>query len=147
MPHTAAIDDLQAAGEETSERPIIFFDGHCGLCSGFVNFAMRRDDNQRLTFAPLQGATAEQKLPADDRNVDSVIFFESGRVQKRSAAVVAALKTIGGVWSLVAAVLWLIPGPLRDLGYRIVAANRFRFFGRSDTCRMPTPQERGRILP
>ena len=137
------------SGEEAhcDERPVVFFDGECGLCNGFVNFAMARDPRGRLTFAPLQGETAKDRLPASDRGLDTVVFLDDGGTRERSTAVIAALRRLGGVWPAVAAVLAVIPRPVRDLGYRVVAANRFRVFGRRDTCRTPTPEERGRLLP
>ncbi|RMG35272.1 MAG: DUF393 domain-containing protein [Planctomycetota bacterium] len=128
--------------------PIVFFDGECGLCHRTVDFALRRDRNGRLWFAPLQGSTAEALLPVETRrDLDSVVFWRNGCGYSRSAAVVALLWTLGGIWRVVAAVLWCVPRPLRDLGYRWVARNRFRWFGRREACRLPRPEERERFLP
>ena len=139
-PHTGIPKGDEASG-------IVFFDGVCGLCNRFVDFAMSRDRQERLQFAPLQGETAERLLTATDREVDSMLFLSKGRVSDRSGAVVRALRGLGGVWSVVAFVLWLVPRPLRDLGYRVVAANRLGIFGERDTCRLPTEAEAGRLLP
>ncbi len=132
----------------SEQDPIVFFDGVCGLCSTSVDFFMRRDRHARLRFAPLQGETAAANLPDSDReNLNSMVCLLEGRRYHRSSAVVQILRQIGGIWSIVAGALWVIPKPLRDLGYSIVASSRYRFFGKKETCRLPTPEERGRLLP
>lgn len=130
-------------------RSIVFFDGVCGLCNATVDFWMRRDRRQRLAFAPLQGETAAQWLPVVAREQLHSMFLrtEEGAIYSRSSAAVRILWRLGGVWMLAAALLWLIPLPLRDLGYRLVAASRYRLFGRRETCRLPTPDEAERLLP
>ena len=65
---------------------------------------------------------------------------------RRSSAVVGLLRQLGGPWRVVGTLLWLVPRPLRDVGYRVVARSRYRIFGRQDTCRVPTPWERERFL-
>lgn len=128
-------------------RPIIFFDGVCGLCNSSVDFVLRHDRHGRMRFAPLQGETAARLLPAADReNLGSLVLWSEAGAFRRSAAVVRILWQLGGLWKVPAACLWLIPGPLRDGGYRVVAALRYRLFGKKETCRLPTPEERGRIL-
>lgn len=135
---------------ETSDSPaaaIVFFDGVCGFCNHSVNFLMARDADRQLRFAPLQGQTAEQRLPADLRqNLDSLVFVSNGRTYLRSAAVVRILKTLGGKWALAGTALWLVPLPVRDLGYRVIARIRYRLFGRRESCRLPKPEERDLIL-
>lgn len=126
---------------------IVFFDGVCGFCSHTVNFLMARDVRRRLRFAPLQGRTAHSLLPPEYvARLDSLVFRQGQRLSTRSAAVVRILVTVGGIWMIVGILLWLIPFPLRDLGYRGFAGIRYRLFGRHDTCRMPRPEERGLVL-
>ena len=132
--------------EPNTAGPVVFFDGVCGLCNRFVDFLLRRDASGVLHFAPLQGETAAS-LPAEFRELDTVVFRDGERTLVRSTAVAAILRRLGGVWRLVGGALWLIPRPLRDFGYRVVAANRIRLFGERETCRMPTPEEAGRLLP
>lgn len=131
----------------TSDQSIVFFDGVCGLCNSFVDFAMPRDKRQRLVFAPLQGETAEQLLSEDQRNLDTVVLRSSNGVFTHSSAIVRVLWSVGGVWSVCGTLLWLVPKPIRDLGYRVFASQRYRLFGKKETCRLPTPEEAGRILP
>ena len=127
--------------------PILFFDGVCGLCSRIVDFSLRQDRNGLVRFAPLQGATAAERLTPDDvADLDTVVFANNGLLLRRSSAIVGLLGQLGGPWRFVAALLWLIPRPVRDLGYRIVARSRYRVFGKHDTCRVPTPKGRARFL-
>ncbi len=126
---------------------IVFFDGICGFCNQSVNFLMARDTHRTLKFAPLQGETARQRLPeVFCRDVNTLVFQRGGTTYVRSAAVVRILLTIGGIWSVAGMLLWLIPRPLRDLGYRVVARLRYRIFGKRDACRLPTAEDRGAML-
>jgi predicted DCC family thiol-disulfide oxidoreductase YuxK len=130
-----------------SGDPIVFFDGVCGLCNSSVDFVLRHDRQGRMRFAPLQGETAARLLPAEDRdNLGSLVLWEDGRAYRRSTAVVRILSKLGGGWTVLAAGMWLIPAPLRNAGYRIVAKLRYRLFGKKETCRLPSPEERSRFL-
>ena len=127
----------------------MFFDGVCALCSATVDFIIQHDRDQRLACAPLQGETAAQLLPEAIRQELNTLVLrrQDGRQYTRSAAAVRILWALGGVWKLAAAMLWLVPLPLRNLGYRLVAKWRYRLFGHRDTCRMPTPEDADRLLP
>lgn len=132
---------------ESDTSPILFFDGVCGLCNRVVDFVLRHDRGGAVRFAPLQGSTAQQRLPIDDlERLDTVVFIEGDRITRRSTAVVRLLSHLGGGWTLLAWLLWLIPWPLRDIGYRTVSRLRYRLFGKKETCRLPTPEERARFL-
>jgi len=132
----------------TVERRILFFDGVCGLCNRFIDFALPRDKHHRLYFAPLQGETAKEHLqPEDVESLKSVVLLDEHGLHRQSTAVIRVLRNLGGIWSVAAAVLWLIPGPLRNLGYRCIAGSRYRLFGKKETCRLPSPAERARFLP
>lgn len=126
-----------------SELNIVFFDGVCGFCNHTVNFLLARDHHHRLKFAPLQGETAAKFVPDGVRkNLKSLVLCRAGKVYLRSAAVVRILWLLGGVWSLLGTLLWIIPLPLRDLGYHLFSLLRYRLFGKLDACRLPTPSER-----
>ncbi|MEZ6059892.1 MAG: DCC1-like thiol-disulfide oxidoreductase family protein [Planctomycetaceae bacterium] len=136
--NTAAVDPSQ---------PVVFFDGVCGLCNRTVNFLLARDTRRRLKFAPLQGSTARAVLPADVRSsLDTLVLAHRGRLFYRSTAVVRTLMLLTGVWHVVGWLLWLIPSPLRNAGYRMVSALRYRIWGRTEACRLPTPEERSQFL-
>ena len=137
------ISKTDAAGE----RPVAFFDGVCNLCNGTVNFLIDRDRRARLLFAPLQGSTFAEVAArhSELRGVDSFVLRQGDHVHVRSAAVVRILIALGGPWRL-AGVLLAIPRPLRDWLYDLVARRRYRWFGRTESCRMPTPELRARFL-
>jgi len=130
------------------QRPIVFFDGVCGLCNFWVDFLIARDPDGRLAFAPLQGETARQLLTdADRQQLHSLVLWTQQKAYRKSAAVVRILWHLGGFWNVLGTLLWLVPLPIRNLGYDVVAKNRYRLFGKKETCRMPTPAERTRLLP
>lgn len=129
-------------------KNIVLYDGVCGFCSRSVQFFSKEDRAKSLLFAPLQGETAaELRLRhgfADD--LDTIIYIRNEKAFQRSAAVFAILHDLGGFWR-VCSWLRLIPRPIRDFGYRILAAHRYRWFGKLDTCPLPDPEIRSRFLP
>lgn len=129
-----------------TDKPIIFFDGYCGLCSEFVDFVMKVDQQGVHMFTPLQGKTAEELLnPQERQDLDSVIVYQNGRKLKRSEAVFQVLRNVGGVWTILS---WfsLLPPALTDVGYNLVAKYRYKIFGKKESCRLPTSLERKRFL-
>lgn len=127
--------------------PVVFFDGVCGLCNHSVNWLLAHDPERRLRFAPLQGKLAADVLSEDLRErLDTLVFLRNGTVYVRTAAVSRILMTLGGPWTAMGAALWMIPAPLRDVGYRIVSRLRYRLFGKHDACRLPSPAERAAFL-
>lgn len=143
---SASVKD--ASDPHCTEHPIVFFDGVCGLCNSAVDFIMARDPEGVFRFAPLQGETARELLePEDVENVDSIVLKNDDGLFRRSSAVVRILTRMGGIWKPLGWLLWVVPKPLRDVGYILVAKTRYRFFGKRDVCRMPTQDELSRILP
>lgn len=129
-------------------RRILFFDGVCGLCNWSIDFVLKRDHRHEFQFAPLQGETARLFLkPADFNDLNTVVLFVEGRTYRKSAAVVRVLWRLSLFWQIVGTILWLIPLPLRNLGYSLTARNRYQLFGKKDSCRIPTPEEKARFLP
>lgn len=126
---------------------IVFFDGVCGLCNRAVDVLLTRDAHARLQFAPLQGTTARARLPdADIRSLSSLVIVDGDLILRKSDGLLHALSSLGGGWRAFAFVSRLIPRVLRDLVYDAVASNRYAWFGKRDTCRLPTPIERTRFL-
>lgn len=133
---------------DAAGHPVLYFDGVCGLCNRAVDFVMRHDSAGVFRFAPLQGETAAENLSsADVADLSSMVLTTGEGTFRRSAAAVRILWRLGSLWWWLGWVLWLIPAPLRDICYRCVAATRYRVFGRHETCRLPTPEERDRFLP
>lgn len=147
---TAVTSIDAAAMDRTADaaRCILFFDGVCGLCNKSVDFVLARDPEGHFQFAPLQGETARQLLPpADVSDLNSMVLLIYGRTYRKSSAAVRILWQLSLGWRILGTLLWLVPLPIRNLGYRLIVCNRYRFFGRQETCRMPTPAERSRFLP
>jgi predicted DCC family thiol-disulfide oxidoreductase YuxK len=128
--------------------PVILFDGVCNLCNGFVQFVIARDPAGIFRFGPLQSDAARQ-LIADTRPPasmpDSVVLVENGRVWTQSSAVLRVARRLRFPWWL-ASVLVAVPRPIREWFYRVVARNRYRWFGKRDRCMVPTPELRARFL-
>jgi predicted DCC family thiol-disulfide oxidoreductase YuxK len=132
----------------TGGAPVVFFDGVCGLCNRFVDFVIRHDSGGAFRFAPLQGETAHEHLTeADVRDLKTFVLLDGEGTYRKSTAVLRVLGRLGGFWRAVATVLWLVPRPLRDVGYACVARHRYAIFGKKEACRLPTLAERGRFLP
>jgi predicted DCC family thiol-disulfide oxidoreductase YuxK len=138
-----------------SPRPAgetVFFDGHCGLCHGFVRFVLQEDRSaQPFAFAPLQGEFVRRAVPEHIRISlpDSVVVMNGeNRILTRSTAVIYVMKRLGGLWFVAATLLGLLPRGLRDLGYRAVASARAMIAGsRSDLCPIVGEPWRARFLP
>ncbi len=133
-------------------HPVLFFDGECGLCNAVVRFLLREDDRGVLRFAPLQGRTGQRTLkrfglPAE--GFDSLLFLhdlDGNRRHLRTRGVVGVLDVLGGVWRLLAWMLWIVPGPLRNLGYKLVARTRYALFGAYEPSPLPDPRWETRFL-
>jgi predicted DCC family thiol-disulfide oxidoreductase YuxK len=127
-----------------SGKQVIFFDGVCNLCNGFVDFLVRRDQEGHFLYAPLQGETAK-KLLGSDRELRSVVLWSQGEIREKSDAALAVLQQLGFPWPL-ARVFWCVPGFLRDIVYDLVASNRYSLFGKRNSCRLPSPAEKALFL-
>jgi predicted DCC family thiol-disulfide oxidoreductase YuxK len=131
--------------------PIVFFDGVCDLCNGVVQFILDRDPHESFTFAPLQSEAAGRLLTArgitlDREALDSVILVEGDEVYLRSDAALRIARRLSAPWPA-AFVFIVVPRFVRDAVYTWVARNRYRWFGRSEQCRVPNPELRARFLP
>lgn len=135
--------DGETPTKDLTHRPILFFDGVCGLCNHTIDFLVRRDRRRLFRYAPLQGETAKRLLdPAAIRDLKTFVYLSDKGEYRRSAAIVRMLWKLGGIWKLAAVALWIIPLPIRDLGYRCISASRYRLFGKKEVCRIPAPDER-----
>jgi len=131
-----------------NQNPVILFDGICNLCSGWVQFLIRKDTNMKFRFAPIQSETGQRLLHTvglESSNIETVIYLKENECFRESSAVLEILKDLGGLWTF-ASVLKLIPGTLRDGFYRFIAKKRYRFFGKRTTCFIPTPENQKRFL-
>lgn len=127
---------------------IILFDGVCNLCNSSVNFIIDRDKNNKFKFAALQSDTGQRLLEKFSLNAsefDSVILIDDNKFYTKSTAALKIAKEFPSFWKFLY-VLIIIPAPLRNVFYDLVAKNRYRLFGKKDSCRMPTPELKEKFL-
>lgn len=133
-------------GSNMSEK-IIFFDGVCNLCNGFINFLFKYNQNPTIKVASIQGETATKFLNESERvELATVIYQRNGHKYYRSGAVLRVLLDMGFPFNSTF-IFILIPSFIRDSIYLLIAKNRYKLFGEKDTCRLPTPEEKERFLP
>lgn len=129
--------------------PVVLYDGTCGLCAKSVRWILKHERDHELMFAPLQGPTAEglrERFANIPRDIDTVVFVDGDRAHLRSKAFLHFAKHLRAPWRWAYALRWL-PGFVLNLGYRLVAATRYRIFGKVDSCELPSPENRARFLP
>lgn len=130
------------------QGPIIVFDAMCVLCSANAQFVLRHDRTGRFRLASMQnetGARLYRRCGIDPADPDSLIIVDGEKVLRDSDAVLAIYAALGWPWKALA-LLRLVPRMLRDPAYRWLARNRYRFFGKRETCWLPTPEQADRIL-
>ncbi|TGK21904.1 thiol-disulfide oxidoreductase DCC family protein [Leptospira fluminis] len=132
-----------AAWKGGNER-IVFFDGVCNLCNGTVSWLIARDKKKILRFAPLQSERG-RALPLPEGKDSSIVFYRNGFLYYKSTAVLKILSALGFPWNL-AAICFAFPIFLRDFIYDWIAKNRYLWFGRTDSCSIPSPQVADRFL-
>ena len=128
--------------------PVVLFDGVCNLCNGSVRFVIERDPHKHFQFAPLQSETATTLIggTADPLAMpDSIVLVDDGRLYVRSTAALRIARRLRFPWPL----LWVfmaVPRPLRDWVYDVIARHRYGWFGKRETCMVPTKEIRDRFL-
>ena len=130
------------------DAPVVIFDGVCNFCNASIDFIMKRDAKGLLKFTANQHETGQQLLEAfgyAKEDVDTMYLYEQGVLYNRSTAALRIARHLRLPWNLLS-VLIIIPKFIRDPVYRFVARNRYQWFGRKETCRIPTDEERSRFL-
>lgn len=136
-----------ALGIANNPKNIVFIDGYCTLCNNFIDSLIKRDRRRNLQFASLQGTTAAKMLKPTQLNpMLSVILLSGDKTYELSTASIRSIALLGGPYKLFL-ILLMIPPFIRNWVYRIVAKNRIRWFGKRETCRVPSEEEVGLILP
>ncbi|MGH8612968.1 MAG: thiol-disulfide oxidoreductase DCC family protein, partial [Gammaproteobacteria bacterium] len=117
---------------------------------GTVRFLLAEERTGTLRYAPLQGRTFRVTVPEDRRLMlpDSIVLDSGdGELRIRSEAIIFILQRLGGLWTVLGTLLWIVPRPLRDLGYDAIGAVRYRVFGRApELCPLVAPELRRRVL-
>jgi predicted DCC family thiol-disulfide oxidoreductase YuxK len=125
--------------QKNTSHPVILFDGDCNLCNSFVRFVMRMDTRGIFRFTSLQSANAQEILErfrSKPPDLSAVILLDSDKLASESDAVLSIARMLPGVWSVF---YWLkiIPRPVRDALYRLIARHRYHIFGRCESCKIP----------
>ena len=130
------------------DRPVLFFDCVCNLCNSFVNFVIDRDPKGLIRFVSIQSPKGQELLArhgVDASDLDTMYFLEDGKLYDRSTAVCRAARLLRFPWNLLA-LQRVLPRKIRDFNYNLMAKNRYRLFGKQDSCRVPTPELQARFL-
>ncbi len=120
-------------------NPVILFDGICNLCNGAVNFVIRNDRNEILRFTSLQsntGSNIMKQFDIDSPDPDSFILVYQNKVFNKSTAALMVLKLLGGRFALAYGFI-IVPRFIRDGVYNIIATNRYKWFGKKESCMIP----------
>lgn len=128
---------------------IVIFDGVCTLCNSTVDFLIRHDHRNTMRFGSFQQENVSALLRGHGiTEAPTTVYVISAQnsVLKESDAILYLGTLLGGWWKFMSALGYIIPRPLRDMIYRWVAKNRYRWFGKRESCRLPTEAERGRFL-
>jgi predicted DCC family thiol-disulfide oxidoreductase YuxK len=127
---------------------IVLFDGVCNLCSRSVTFIIEHERESTLRFASVQsraGAQLMRRHGLDPANITTFALILDNVAYTRSDAALRIARRLRGPWRLLTA-LRIVPRPVRDFAYDLVARNRYRWFGRRESCMVPTPQFKARFL-
>ena len=135
--------------EQKALHSVVLFDGDCSFCHWSVQFILRRDPARRFQFASLQSSVAQRLLAQMGQSraqlPDSVVLLERGRIYTRSTAALRIARHLTFPWFL-SGVCLLVPSPVRDLVYDWIARNRYRWFGKQQSCPLPPPEMQSRFL-
>lgn len=137
-----------ASVNSKQSKHIVIFDGVCNFCNGSVNFIIRRDSLKRFVFVPIQSNYAQKlmaQLDMTDVGSDTFLLIKHDKVYTRTNAALEVAKDLDGYWFLFN-IFCLIPRPIRDWFYHVFAINRYRLFGRSAQCIVPTDEIKERFL-
>jgi len=130
------------------KNPILLFDGVCNLCNQSVQFIIKADKEGIFRFASLQSDFAKEHLKHFEKateNLETIYLLKDEEICARSDAALEIAKELGGLWQLFY-VFKIIPRPIRDAVYNLISRNRYRWFGKQESCMIPTPELRARFL-
>lgn len=132
----------------SNAHPVVLFDGVCNFCEGSVRFIIDRDPKGKFRFASLQSEAGKQLAEehgGDTSELNTMMLIQEGKLYKRSSAALRIARGLRFPWHLAWAFI-IVPPFIRDAVYKIIARNRYKWFGQKDACMIPTPEIRGRFL-
>mgnify|MGYP003332626101 CR=1 FL=1 len=141
-------DEVETNSFSSSHNKIIFFDGVCNLCQASVQFILTRDKKAVFSFSSLQSNYAIQLLKEknmDTTSLKTFILVDDDSIYTRSTAALKVVKQLGGLWPLLYGFI-IVPPFIRDAVYNWIASNRYRWFGKQETCWLPREEWKNRFL-
>ncbi len=133
---------------DLKDKGIVLFDGVCNFCNNSVNFIIRKDNTDYFRFLALQsekGKKIVERHNLDPENLQTIIFLEGGKIYTRSTAALRIARKLKGGWKLFYGFV-IVPTFLRDIVYNLIAKNRYRWWGKQDSCMMPTTEVKKKFL-
>ncbi|MGV3668034.1 MAG: thiol-disulfide oxidoreductase DCC family protein [Leptospira bouyouniensis] len=129
------------------KRKIVFFDGVCHLCMGSVQFLLKQNKKESLFFSAIGSQTYSDLISEGEKNSlpDSIIYWNEGKIFVESDAILGIAYELGFPWNL-SLIFWIIPRGLRNFFYRFIAKHRYQWFGKAESCMVPTPEVKRRFL-
>jgi len=134
--------------KKNTSQPLLLFDGICNLCNSSVQFIIKRDTEKKFSFASLQSDAAKEILLQFDEkylNLDSIILIFDGAVYTKSPAIIKVGSLLGGFYKI-ATIFYVIPKSIRDWVYDYVAKNRYKWYGKRESCMIPSKELKNRFL-
>ncbi|TND03493.1 MAG: thiol-disulfide oxidoreductase DCC [Bacteroidetes bacterium] len=134
--------------EEELPGRIVLFDGVCNFCNNSINFIIRHDKKDYFRFTPLQSEAGEKlkvKFQIPEKFLDSIILIENGKSYFKTTAALRIARRLNGLWPLMYGFI-IVPPFIRDIVYNIIAKNRYRWWGKKESCMVPTPEVRKKFL-
>ncbi|RAI91981.1 thiol-disulfide oxidoreductase DCC family protein [Algoriphagus yeomjeoni] len=131
-----------------SDKSIIFFDGVCNLCNTSIDFVIQRDKKDHFLVGALQEDFSRQilsKFEVREDYLDSIVLVEKGEIYYKSTAALKIARNLSGLWPALYTFI-LLPKFVRDPIYDWIGANRYRWFGKKNTCRLASPEEKAKFL-
>jgi predicted DCC family thiol-disulfide oxidoreductase YuxK len=132
-----------------NDKKIILFDGVCNLCNSSVQYVIKHDKKDEFRFVAIQselGRKIIKHIGISQKNIDSVIFYKPGKVYYyKSSAALEIAKSLGGIFTY-ATIFRIIPSGIRDFLYDYIAKNRYKWFGKNESCMIPTPELKSKFL-
>jgi predicted DCC family thiol-disulfide oxidoreductase YuxK len=132
----------------TPKKSVILFDGVCNLCNASIDFILKRDKNNKFLVGALQEEPGKKLLSQFEVNpeyLDSLVLIEDNQIFFRSTAALKIAKNLPSLWPIFYAFI-ILPSGFRDGIYDWIGRNRYRWFGKKNTCRLPTPEEKAKFL-